>query len=160
MEIPNTIRRHEVEVKTRVADSRPLHPPASRRPGRANKTDPISWRDRKKLAMENFKSEWNAHKKQVDGEDDHQEWNEQTPTNGSEDEWKAPKSHVDGERDAEPGRFDTNFPCMLMFCKPCSCLSKECFFHSDEGSILRPYFALFSGRDVASLTMNNAIPRS
>ncbi|KAK5937690.1 hypothetical protein PMZ80_009819 [Knufia obscura] len=69
MDLPNTFRRHEVLIEARTSVGQPIHPAATRRPGRANKTDAIKWKDRKILAIENLKSEWEETKGQKkDGE--------------------------------------------------------------------------------------------
>lgn len=54
----NTIKQHEVLAQPRDSSTAPLHPRAPRRPGRACKTDPIKWSDRKKLAIESLESKW------------------------------------------------------------------------------------------------------
>lgn len=68
-EITNTVRRHEVLVQPREGHTQPIHPRRPRQPGRACKTDPIKWKDRKKLAIENFKNEWHALKELGGGQE-------------------------------------------------------------------------------------------
>lgn len=70
VEILNTIKHHEVLVEPRTASKqRPLHPAAPRRPGQANKTDAISWSDRKKLTIECIKHELEELRMLEQGED-------------------------------------------------------------------------------------------
>lgn len=102
MEIPNTTRRHEVEVMTRAANSSSLHPPATRRPGRANRTEPISWTDRKKLAIECIKNEWRAQKIKADG-DRQQDRSERAHATGKKNELQTDVK-ADGDRDPNAGK--------------------------------------------------------
>lgn len=169
MEIPNTTRRHEVEITTRAANTknRSLHPPAPRRPGGANRTDPIRWVDRKKLAIENLQNEWRSWKEQANGEKKHDKVKEQTRTNGSDkhedNNRRTSQKQLDGERDSDSGKFLTQTvqACLalvllpvLVTCKPCSCPSKECPSHGAEGSVLRPDFAFSRRRTEDGLAMD------